>query len=198
MLINTTNNPFKSRQWYKKDNLERDSLKKDTLIVGLLGGATGAFVMELSNFLSSKKLYFGRAAASMLVNPARSIRSKNIPLGEIIHLITGAGIGAAFVALLKKTGKDFIYIKGLFAGLTVWVGLHNLGRRMDFITISPHTTTSHYRVMLQHLLFGATMAGVIKHVADPSIFEQPSRSRNNVQSINSRSASQRIRPDSIN
>lgn len=149
------------------------NLRNDTIVVGLIGGAAGALVMELFNLILGKNLYFGKIAASMLVNPTRNSRQKNILLGEFIHLINGAWVGAIFSTMLKKTGNDFIYIKGLFAGLMTWMGLHNVGRRMDFFTVSPHSTKNHYLTLLLHLIFGATTTAVINRVAAPSLYEQP-------------------------
>jgi len=146
---------------------------KDSMIVGLIGGAVGAAAIELLNILSGKKLFFGKIASSMIVNPMRSNSLKNKLLGELMHLTVGAGIGSVTAALLKITGKDFTFIKGTFVSLMAWIGLHNLGNKMDLFSIKPHSTKNHYLAFIQHLVYGLSTSVVIKYLANPDTFQQP-------------------------
>lgn len=152
--------------------LKKRNFTKDTMIVGLLGGAIGATALELFNILLGKNLFFGKIASSMVVNPLRSNRLKNILIGEIMHLTVGAGIGSTIAALLKKTGKDWVIIKGTFVSLLAWIGLHNLGNRLDLFSIKPRSTKSQYFGLIQHLLYGITTSAVIKYIANPVIFQR--------------------------
>ncbi|HBV85901.1 MAG TPA: hypothetical protein DEF42_04385 [Desulfosporosinus sp.] len=155
---------------------------KDYLIVGLISGAVGSIVIELVNLLLGKKLLFGKLASSMIINPLRSNRLKNILIGELMHLTVGASIGAAITTLLKKTGKDFLIIKGTFAGLLAWIGLHNLGNRMDLFSIKPHSTKNHFFAFIQHVLYGISTSAVIKYLAKTDTFQDTSITKTERQS----------------
>jgi hypothetical protein len=169
MSANIFSTIFKGLNWLRKRNF-----MKDSLTVGLFSGTIGAITIELFNVLLGKSLFFGKIASSMVVNPLRSNRLKNILWGEIMHLTIGAGIGSIIAQFFKKTGKDRIIIKGLFVSLLAWIGLHNLGNRMDLFSIKPRSTKDHYFGLLQHLLYGVTTSVVIKHTADPVIFRKSS------------------------
>jgi hypothetical protein len=157
---------------------------KDSMIVGLISGTAGAVAIELLNVLMGKNLFFGKIASSMVVNPLRSKGFKNMLLGEFMHLTVGAGIGTVIVALVKKTGKNLIFIKGIFVSLLAWVGLHNLGNRMDLFSIKPHSTKNHYFALIQHLFYGITTSAVIQYIANPVIFQHSSKKQTIKRSLN--------------
>ena len=154
--------------------LKRSNLMKDSMMVGLFSGIVGAVAVELLNIFMGKNLYFGKIASSMNINRLRSNRSKNMFIGEIMHLTVGAGIGSIIVALLKKTGKNSIYIKGIFVSLSAWLGLNHLGNRMDIFRMKTSSTKDHYFALLQHLIYGITTSAVINYFANPVIFQQSS------------------------
>ncbi|SDG12355.1 hypothetical protein [Desulfosporosinus hippei] len=129
--------------------------------------------------LLGKKLFFGKVASSMVVNPLRSFKLKNILLGEVMHMTVGAGIGALISGLLKAAGKDFVILKGIFISLLAWIGLHNGGHKLDLFGIKPHSTKSHYFALIQHLLYGLTTSVVLKYISDSNTFQQPSTKVNN-------------------
>ncbi len=117
---------------------------------------------------------FGKIASSMVIHPLRSNRLKNSLFGEIMHLTVGAGIGSIIAGLIQKTGKDLVIIKGTFISLLAWVGLHNLGNRMDLFGIKPYSTKCHYMALIQHLIYGISTSAVIKYLSNPVTFQQPS------------------------
>ncbi len=156
------------------NQLKKSTLMNDSMVVGLISGTLGAITIELFNLLLGKKLFFGKVASSMVVNPLRSMRLKNILFGEIMHLTVGAGIGSIMSVLLKKTGKDLVILKGTFVSLLAWIGLHNLGNKMDLFSIKPHSTKNHYFALIQHVLYGITTSAVMKYIANPDAFQQSS------------------------
>ena len=169
---------FNGLLWLKKRNF-----MKDSITVGLISGAIGAITIESFNVLSGKGLFFGKIASSMIVNPLRSHRLKNIIIGELMHLTVGASIGTIIAQLLKRTGKDLVIIKGIFVSLLAWIGLHHLGNKMDLFSIKPRSTKNHYYALFQHLLYGITTSAVIKYTANPVIFQKSSISQSLNQTV---------------
>lgn len=155
-----------------KQKPKKCSFVKDLMIVGIISGTLGAAAMELINVLAGKKLWLGKVASTMIIYPIRTISLKNTVLGEIMHLTVGAGIGSIIAALLKRTGKDLLMIKGTFVGLLVWVGLHNLGHRINLFSLKPHSTKYHYLAFIQHIIYGISTSFVIKYLAAPDSFRQ--------------------------
>lgn len=115
----------------------------------------------------------------MVVNKFRSRQLKNLLFGEILHHIVGATIGTATVFVLKKTGKDFTIFKSTCIGFAAWAFLYNLGHKLDLFGNKSRSTSSHYLALVQHILFGLTIAATIKSLANPTIFHQPSISKTN-------------------
>lgn len=161
--------------------LRQSKFMKDSMIVGLFSGLLGAVAIELVNTLLGKKLFFGKAASSMVVNSVRSNRLKNIMFGEIMHLTVGAGIGSIITIIIEKTGKDFVMIKGTFISLLAWIGLHNIGRRMDLFNIKPRSTRNHYFSLIQHLGYGICTSALIKYLTNPVTFRQASITKSKTQ-----------------
>lgn len=154
--------------------LKQSNSMKDSMIVGLFSGLLGAVIMELLNVLFGRKLFFGKTASSMIVNSVRSNRLKNIMFGEIMHLTVGAGIGSIITMLLEKTGKNFVVIKGTFISLLAWIGLHNIGHRMDLFSVKPRATKNHYFSLIQHLGYGICTSALIKYLTNSVTFRQAS------------------------
>lgn len=161
--------------------LKQSNSMKDSMIVGLFSGLLGAVIMELFNVLFGKKLFFGKTASSMIVNSVRSNRLKNIMFGEIMHLTVGAGIGSIITILLEKTGKNFAVIKGTFISLLAWIGLHNIGHRIDLFNIKPRSTRNHYFSLIQHLVYGICTSALIKYLTNPVTFRQASITKSRTQ-----------------
>lgn len=160
--------------------LKKSDSMKDSVIVGLMSGLAGSIAIEAVNVVTGKKLLFGKLASSMIVNPFRSYQRKNILLGEAMHLITGSGIGTIIVQVLKRTGKEYMMVKGIFVSLMAWVGLHNFGRRYDMYSNKARSTKSQYASLLQHIFYGITTSAAINYLANPVIFQQAS----NTQDVN--------------
>lgn len=176
MLINTLTIILNGLHQLKKSNA-----MKDSMVVGLISGATGSVAVEFINVLLGNKLFFGKVASSMVVNPLRSFRLKNILLGEIMHITVGAGIGSVIVGLLKTTGKDMLMLKWLFVSMSAWIGLHHLGNKIGLFSLRPHSTKNHYFDLIQHVLYGITTSAAIKYLADPVMFQQSSTSKGKTQ-----------------
>lgn len=165
MSIHWFNRIHNSLCWLKKSNFIKDSI-----IIGIISGGIGALFMEFVNVLLANNLYFGKIASSMLVHPLRSKRLKNSLLGEIMHLTVGASLGSIISSLLKRTGNDFAISKGIFVSLLAWLGLNNLGNRLNLFRIKPRSTKDHYFALIQHLLYGIATSAVIKYIANPVAF----------------------------
>jgi hypothetical protein len=158
--------------------LKKSDLMKDSVIVGLVSGLMGGIAIELFNVVSGKRLLFGKLASSMVVNPFRSYQRKNILIGELMHLTTGATVGTIIVEFIKRTGKEYMMVKSIFVSLLAWIGLHNLGDRFDIFTNKTRTTKSHFIAFLQHVVYGVITSSAINYFANPVIFQQPSNRQN--------------------
>jgi hypothetical protein len=147
---------------------------KDSFTVSVVGGLIGSLFVDISNVLLWRKgqteMLYGHFAASMFMSPFRTKQRKNFILGQIFHMITGGLLGIPIFYILKKTGRDNLFLKGMFGGFSVWGTLYAFGIRMKLYMAKPHLTKTHYSYFWHNMLFGLVTAYSIVWLADPEMF----------------------------
>jgi hypothetical protein len=147
---------------------------KDSITIGLFGGLIGTLIVDLSNLLLWKKnkteILYAHLGASMFMRPFRTNQKKNFILGQLFHMITGASLGVPIFYMLKKTGKDYLILKGAFGGAFTWGALYSFGINKGFYSAKPHLTKTHYSYLFHNFLFGIVSAVSMVWLSDPSVF----------------------------
>lgn len=138
---------------------------KDYFMSGILGGIAGTLAMDAFNLVAwrwgkTESLY-GHFGGSVLMQPLRTKRMKNFILGEMVHLIHGAGLGLPTAYLFKKTGTKFHLIKGASMGLFAWLGVYSLGKRAHIFSINPRMARTHYAELISNIIYGMVSAQAI-------------------------------------
>lgn len=147
---------------------------QDSVVISALGGLIGAIPMDISNYILWKKgkseNLYGHVAGSMLMSKFRTNQPKNFLLGQFWHLATSAAFGFPAFYLLKKTGKDYLLLKGVSVGLFTWGFLYNFGMKMGLYRAKPRLTKTKYAALWHNFLYGVTTVYTIATIADPSHF----------------------------
>jgi hypothetical protein len=147
---------------------------QDSFTIGILGGLIGTVVVDISNLLLWRKgrseMLYGHFGASMFMMPLRTNRRKNFILGQIFHMLTGGFLGLPIFYLLKKTGRDNLWFKGLFGGAAVWGTLYAFGIRMKLYSAKPRLTRTHFSYLWHNFLYGVVSAFSMVWLAEPNTF----------------------------
>ncbi|MDP4127927.1 MAG: hypothetical protein Q8912_13450 [Bacillota bacterium] len=147
---------------------------KDSIAVSLFSGFLGTLVMDALNYLFWKnrktEALYGHIAGSVYVRPFRTNQRKNFWLGQITHHITGAALAIPLTLILKKTGKDYLALKGAFFGSITWELIYGMGQRFSVFSTKPHMTKTHFAELFNNTLYGITTAYAIATFSEPSAF----------------------------
>lgn len=135
---------------------------KDYFISGILGGISGTLAMDAFNLVAwrwgkTESLY-GHLGGSVLMQPLRTKKTKNFILGEIVHLIHGAGLGLPIAYLFKRTGTRFHLFKGASMGLLTWLGVYSFGKRVNIFAVNPWMARTHYTELISNIIYGMASA----------------------------------------
>lgn len=174
--------------------IQRGLKIKDSITVSLFSGFLGTLVMDMSNSILWKKgrseVLYGHIAGSIFMRPFRTNQRKNFWLGQLTHLITGSALAIPLNYILKKTGKDHASLKGAFLGLITWELIYGIGQRIKLFAVKPHLIKTHYEMILNHILYGVTVAQALVAFSEPSAFPEvqskvtaPNAPKNSVQPI---------------
>jgi hypothetical protein len=140
-------------------------MKQDTLIYGAMAGIAGTIAKEAIDFLSvvlgwSKYLYW-HIAASIFILPEEVTQAGGLILGALGDLVAGSLFGIVLLYILKYTGKDYLYFKGLGFGWLIWLGFFGLVVNIHIIRITPTDIGTSLSAFLEHSVFGLTTAWFI-------------------------------------
>jgi hypothetical protein len=147
------------------------------VIPGMACGAVGTAAKMLGNLfnrhvLKKSDTTYVEIAAGLFMNKAE--REK--PVGRIVGFLAdyalGAILGVPLVYVLKYTGKDHAFLKGLGYGHFAWVGMYGavgraLGTSRGVFPLNADTNLSAY---FNHSWYGIATALMAKSLADPSFF----------------------------
>lgn len=149
---------------------------KDRVLLGFLGGMIGSLAKNFCEELLVKKgwnISTGAQMASRVFNDQKFIKNPICKLiGNLANMGIGAGLGIPFVYLLSLSGKDYIMLKGATMGHLAWVYFYGgVGSRMRMSRVFPIDPKSNCSAFLSHIIYGVTVASVVKALADEDIFK---------------------------
>ncbi len=140
-------------------------MKQDSIVSGAISGLIGTIAKEIIDFISvavgfSKETYW-HVAASIFVKPAEAATPVGQALGALADLITGAFFGVLLLYLIKFTGKDYLYIKGLGLGWLIWLAVFGIVINLQVVRITPTDLGTSLSAFIEHSVFGLTAAWFI-------------------------------------
>lgn len=139
---------------------------KDTLTIGTIAGISGTIVMHLLSMvwksLGIIKITTLQVSAAILLSWSQVNTIYGYLVGIIVHLVIGAAGGVLLAYLLKLSGKDYYWLKGLaLAGFMLLIGM---GLIVRLLKIAPQmkndglTTLMH---TLNYVVYGLLSSYII-------------------------------------
>ena len=138
---------------------------KDITIRSIIAGVASLLVKDMFDMIY---IYFGFSNVSMLKVAAGAFISLNnfsyigLIIGFFAHYSVGGIIGLLFYQFLTLTNKSYPIIKGLFAGLAVWLFLAGMLLNFGLSEFNPNDEASNLMLLIDHILFGLTIGFLTK------------------------------------
>jgi hypothetical protein len=152
--------------WETKNTKEGGCfMKQDPIIFGGMAGVAGTIAKEAADFLSvavgfSQETYW-HVAASIFVLPKDTMKPGGWFLGAVADMVTGAFLGILLLYLIKFSGKNYLYLKGLGFSWLIWLVLFGLVVNLHIVRISPTDIGTSLSAFIEHSVFGLTAAWFI-------------------------------------
>lgn len=151
---------------------------KDRMTLGIVSGLIGAVLKIASDevFLRTKisQRSFRETASGVWVSSRR--QAKNT-YGQLLGTIMDLGLGmvgsVAQVQILSKTGKDNLFSKGAFFGVTFGAAITAMLSGFNTNKVKPKDSKSNLSYVISNTIFGlsATYSAVL--LADESLWDAP-------------------------
>jgi hypothetical protein len=138
---------------------------KDITIRAIITGMASVLFKDLFDIIYR---YFILSNISMIQVAAGAFISLNnfsiigLIIGLFAHYTVGGIIGLLFLQYLNLTNKSFPIIKGLFAGLAVWIFLAGMLLNFGLSEFNPNDEASNLMLLIDHLIFGLSMGILTK------------------------------------
>jgi hypothetical protein len=132
---------------------------RDRIALGAFAGAIAAVLQLIFNFISVKiefaKFYDFQLSGSIYLEKQLTYTFWGILLGVITWLFVGAGLGIAMVYLIRRTGKDFWWLKGVLISNFI---MYTLVYGFFFAIKAPHVVPwdipTNWSVLIDNTIFG--------------------------------------------
>ena len=135
---------------------------KDRLIVGALVGLLADAVKLAANYLAFLLGYtnvvFWQITAARFLNKGDLLKPVALLVGAVADLTVTSVLGVVFLYLIDKTGKNYLWIKGIGFGLAVWVGLFGTLLRQSIQGKLPQSSSGILVTIVAHIIFGLSLA----------------------------------------
>ena len=137
-------------------------MKPDPIICGGFAGILGTIAKEIIDLVDfsigwSKILYW-HLAASVFVLPRDVNKFGALIIGALGDMITGAFFGIVLLYLIKFTGKNYYYLKGLGLGWIVWLTLFGVFVDFHIVRITPTDIGTSLCAFGEHSVYGLVVA----------------------------------------
>jgi hypothetical protein len=132
-------------------------LIKDEITAGFLAGSLGSIVKSILNMIvhNVKLVSYSYAdlAASLFVK-ADAVHGLPIhTLGVITDIFLGASLGIILLYIIKRTGRNNLWLKGVVFGSAIWL-IARLLLNMGVTNLIPQGAGFGYMSLLEHWIFG--------------------------------------------
>lgn len=131
---------------------------KDRILAGTIAGMIATLFKDIPNIILWKmgvvKHLYLYIASSVLIRPQDVTTVWGLVLGVAVDIITGGTLGILIIYLIKFTGRDYWWYKGLILGNVVW--LWGLGVVINFgaSRMVPLDPIFRLTSLIEHQIFG--------------------------------------------
>ncbi|AFM41094.1 hypothetical protein Desaci_2128 [Desulfosporosinus acidiphilus SJ4] len=149
---------------------------KDRITLSILAGGIGTLVMTLIDNLSiligiSQRSY-RTTAAGVWVSSRKEAESRQ---GQLLGFLmsTGLGMVGAFglVSMLTKYGRDMLWPKGLFFGVSFGAVINAILSGLSNNKVKPKDASSNLSYLVSNAAFGIATAFVTSKMGHDSLFD---------------------------
>jgi len=149
---------------------------KDKVVLGVAAGLAGNAVKMVIDEVFRKKKISQRSFRQTAAGAWVSTRSEADSLqGQILGglLDFGMGIlgGISMVHMLSKTGRDYVAIKGITAGIAMGSLITFAMGTLPKNQLKPTDAASNLSYMLSHAAYGLATTAVAAKLGHPSLFD---------------------------
>lgn len=114
-------------------------------------------------FNNFKQYLYWQLAASVFLEDTNLQTFPSLLIGFIADLAVAALLGIIFFYSLRLTGRNHAYLKGVFAGLFIWVGVTGLTTKIGISGIDFNTHSTTFSFLITDLLFAQLLTFFIMH-----------------------------------
>lgn len=146
----------------------------DTIMLGIAAGLTGNLLKNIWDQVSIKaglsKTSYPTIAGNLFLTQKQSQTKLGRAMGWLTDAAIGAGLGVGYVSVLRLTGKDHAYTKGVGYGHGAWalfLGGTNKLKVTPTLPKDPKTLMSFY---VGHTLYGLGLALIATTMGDQNLF----------------------------
>lgn len=100
-----------------------------------------------------KQYLYWQLAASLFLENTNLQTIKSLMIGFLVDLAVAALLGIIFFYSLRITGRNHAYLKAIFAGLFIWVGITGLTTRIGISGIDFNSHSTIFSFLVTDLLF---------------------------------------------
>ncbi len=149
---------------------------KDPIALGIVAGLAGSVAKEITDRISvglglSRPSYLRMAAGVYLKNA--DVRTKmGESIGILADMALGAGFGVGLVYVLKFTGKDHSFIKGVGYSHGVWTLFMGGTNKLTVSKAMPQKPASILSKYISHTAYGLAASMVATALGDKDMFRK--------------------------
>lgn len=148
----------------------------DTIMLGIVAGLTGNLLKDLGDTLSIKlglsQTSYPRIAGHLFMNRKQTETVLGKTIGWLTDAAIGAGLGVGYVGVLKLTGKDHAFIKGVGYGHGAWTLFLGGSNKLKVVKTFPQDPKTILSFYISHTMFGVGLALVAKTLGDKDMFPE--------------------------
>ncbi|MGI6625079.1 MAG: hypothetical protein ACOX57_06675 [Limnochordia bacterium] len=136
----------------------RDSPILTGVLIGVLADAVKLGVNYLGYILGFTDVLFWQIVATNILPEQYLFTPSALLIGAIADLTVTAFLGVLFLYLIKLTGLDFLFLKGVGFAMLVWVGLLGSVLGPSIEAKLPQNPSGIFVTIAAHLAFGIALA----------------------------------------
>jgi len=150
----------------------------DRIYLGMISGAAGLVALTLVDAISSKmnisqRAYRTTAAGVWLSSRREAEKWQGQLLGAMMNVGLSMVGGVSVVAILTRYGRDKLFPKGLFFGVTFGSVVTAILSGFTNNKVKPKDALSNLSYLFSHAAFGLVSIFTAAKIGDDSLFDTP-------------------------
>lgn len=138
------------------------------VIAGMLGSVPGRVLNKIEFEVGITDSRYEEMAAKLFVSNKDAHSQRGKAVGKIANGLLTNAVGISTAYTLSATGRDYALLKGIGITSLAWLGIYGLSTQAQVRkSKKPLAALLSY---MDHIIFGATTALVVKNLGDESLF----------------------------